>query len=355
MRHAKTTFRLLLAVVAVLPALQAAPAQAASLPPVGPCAVSLTSQPRLAYVSDPADSHTTAWAAQPDGSQPVRIGTGASTATISRDGSTVALVSQRSGSSTLAVVPSNGGSSKTLLHTRGSIDQVTWSETGWLAVVVSGHQLVIFDPTQRVQRTIARAGAIDGVSFMPGCSDRLVYGRANTGLERARVDLYAATVDGAHTQRLTHDGHSLYPQWGPLKIAYSRKKLRRNDLSAYQLWTIGADGRAAHQLTHMHVGEYLWGLTATAWSADGKRLLAEFTGTDTDEAWTVQVPSGRARDLTGKIDHVSGMGLSIDGSTVLVERGSPEDATQAMVATIPFGGGPAHTIVAHGGAPTWNR
>lgn len=334
-------------------------AGAASLPPVGPCAVSLTSEPRLAYVADLTSVHPTAWAALPDGSSPVRLGSGASSATVSHDGSTVAIVTPQSGTgSSLAVVGSHGGPFKTLLHTSasGSIDQVTWSESGWLAVVVNDKQLVVFDPTLQIKRTLARAGSIDGVSFMPGdCSDRLVYGRASSGLESSHVDLYAATVDGAHTQRLTHDGRSLYPQWGPLQIAYSHKQLRRNDLSAYQLWTIGTDGRHAHQLTHVHVGHALWGLTATAWSVDGKRLLAEFVGQDMSEAWTVQVPSGRARDLTGKIDNVVGAGLSTDGSTVLVERGAPDDATQASVATIPFGGGHAHVLVAHGGSPSWNR
>jgi hypothetical protein len=332
-------------------------ANAAGLPPVKPCGVSRASEPRLAYVSDLTSVHPSAWAAHVDGSGPVRLGTDTYSATVSRDGATVAVVTPQSGTgSSLVVVPSHGGRFKTLLQTSGSFDQVTWSDSGWLAVVVNDRQLVAIDPTRGIKRTLARAGSIDGVSFMPGsCSDRLVYGRAASDSLSAPVNLYAATVDGRHTQQLTHDGRSLDPLWGPDRIAYDRERLRRNDAPVYQLWLIGAGGRGARQLTHVHVGTLVSGLTPTAFSDDGRRLLAEFVGQDTSEAWTVQLPSGRARDLTGKVDNVSGAGLSRDGRTVLVQRGSPEDPAHQSVATIPFAGGRARVLVAHGGSPSWNR
>jgi hypothetical protein len=331
-------------------------AQAAGLPPVKPCAVSRTFVPRLAYVTDRASVRPTAWAAHLDASQPVELGRGTYSATVSRDGSTVAVVTPQGASgSSLVVVPSDGGRFKTLLQTRGSLDDVTWSESGWLAVVVDERQIIVFGPSQRVKRTLVRAGGVAGVSFMPGgCSDRLVYGRATANAPNARVDLYAATLDGRHAQRLTRDGRSLDPLWGPAQIAYSHERLRRNDAPVYQLSLIGADGRHARSITHVHVGPLVSGLTPTAWSDDGKRLLAEFVGQDTSEAWTVQVPSGRARDLTGRLDDVSGAGLSGDGRTVLVQRGSPEDAANQSVATIPFGGGPARVLVTHAGSPSWN-
>jgi len=331
-------------------------ADAAGLPPVKPCGISRAFEPRLAYLTDLTSVRPTVWAARPDATHTVRLGSGAYSATVSRDGSTVAVVTPQSASgSSLVVVPSHGGRFKTLLQTSGSFDQVTWSDSGWLAVVVDDRRLVVFDPARRVHRTLARGG-IDGASFMPGaCSDRLVYGRAASDSFTAPVNLYAATLDGKHTQQLTHDGRSLDPLWGPRQIAFDRERLRRNDAPVYQLWLADPDDSHARQLTHLRIGTLVSGLTPTAFSGDGTRLLAEFVGQDTSEAWSVQVPGGRARDLTGRVDNVSGAGLSADGRTVLVQRGSPEDAAHQSIATIPFSGGPAHVLVAHGGSPSWNR
>jgi dipeptidyl aminopeptidase/acylaminoacyl peptidase len=329
-------------------------ASAGRLPAPRPCVVDQPSESRLAYVSDLTSVHPTAWAAQPDGSHPVPLGSGTYSATISPDGISVAIVTPESGSgSALVVVPSDGGRFKTLFETgrNGSIDQVTWSDSGWLAAVVDDRQLVVLDPARHVKRTIARAHAIEGVSFMPGgCSDRLVYGRLASGAPDSSADLYAATLDGKHTQRLTHDGHSAFPVWGPLSIAYAGKL--PSGPTTTQLQLIDPDGRHARRLTHVK-GPGI--LTPTAWSIDGKHLLAEQFHRDGSDAWTVQVPNGAARDLTGKVDDVIGAGLSRDGRTVLVQQGAEDDPGHQSVATIPWRGGAAHVLVAHGGSPSWNR
>ncbi|HZV73468.1 MAG TPA: hypothetical protein VFF79_07115 [Conexibacter sp.] len=117
------------------------------------------------------------------------------------------------------------------------------------------------------------------------------------------------------------------------------------DAPIYQLRVMSPDGSGVRQLTHMRIPRLLSGLTATAWSADGSRLLAEYGGEDTSEAWTVDVRSGRARDLTGRVDGVIGSDLSADRRTVLVQRGSFDDPQHQAVATIPFGGGHATVLV----------
>ena len=48
-------------------------------------------------------------------------------------------------------------------------------------------------------------------------------------------------------------------------------------------------------------------------STDGTRLLAEYVGQDTNETWTVQVPSGRNRQLTVRGVSVTAGGLSGTG------------------------------------------
>jgi hypothetical protein len=330
------------------------PADAAGLPPEPPCASDLISQPRIAWVTDLPSPSSTAWAAKPNGSHRVRLGTGAVSATVSHDGGTVAVVTPKSGNgSSLVLVPSEGGRFKTLLTTgrSGSIGQVTWSDSGWLAAVVNDRQLVVFDPVQRVKRTLARAGEIEGVSFAPGdCSDRLVYGALPSGVSDAASNLYAATVDGTASQRLTYGGGA-FPVWGPRSIAYLAELPL--SLAPAQLWLVDPDGSHVRQLTHVRAGNLL---APTAWSDDGTRLLAgNLGGVRTSEAWAVQVPSGRARDLTGRADDVRGFGLSGDGSTVLVVRGPDDYPARQSIATMPWRGGHMHVLVAHGGLPSWNR
>jgi Tol biopolymer transport system component len=169
----------------------------------------------------------------------------------------------------------------------------------------------------------------------------------------AHVDIYVVGADGSSAHAITHDGRSLYPVWGPTRIAYTHERLRRADAPVYQLRVMRPDGSGVRRLTHLRIPRLLSGLTATAWSADGSRLLAEYGGQDTSEAWTVDVPSGRAHDLTGRFDGVIGVDLSADGRTVLVQRGYFDDPKRQSVATIPFRGGRSTVLVRHGSAPSW--
>jgi hypothetical protein len=97
------------------------------------------------------------------------------------------------------------------------------------------------------------------------------------------------------------------------------------------------------------------GLVPLAFSADGSRLLAQFEGQDTIEAWTVRVPSGRARRLTVRGQSVQAAGLSSDGKTVLIDEGGLDSpASAGRVATMPFSGGLSKLLVAHGSQSSWN-
>ena len=182
---------------------------------------------------------------------------------------------------------------------------------------------------------------------------RIAYARSALPRLLAHVDMYVANADGSGTRRITHDGRSLWPIWGPTQIAFTHERLRRNDAPVYQLRVMRPDGSGVRQLTHLRIPRLLSGLTATAWSADGSRLLAEYGGQDTSEAWAVDVASGRARDLTGRFDGVIGADLSADGTTVLVQRGYFDDPRRQSVATIPFQGGSATILVRRGSAPSW--
>ena len=153
---------------------------------------------------------------------------------------------------------------------------------------------------------------------------------------------------------ITHDGRSLYPVWGPTRIAYTRERLRRNDAPVYQLRVMQPDGSGVRQLTHMSVPRLLSGL-------DGDRLV----GRRQPPARRVRRP-GHERGVDGRRQkrsrarpdrqirrHDRQRTLSPDGSTVLVQRGYFDDPEHQSVATVPFGGGRATVLVRHGSEPSW--
>jgi hypothetical protein len=99
------------------------------------------------------------------------------------------------------------------------------------------------------------------------------------------------------------------------------------------------------------------GLIPVAFSADGSKLLAQFVGQDTSEAWTVRVSSGRVHRLTPKGARLplEAAGISTDGSTLLVNEGGLDGpASEGRVATLPFAGGRSTVLVAHGSQASWN-
>lgn len=341
MRHVCIRFAAALAsAFAVLPLLPSAGASAAT-------------PARIAYVTGLAGAHPQVRVANADGSGARLLGPGLD-ALISPDGAHVAILTPyRRAGTALVVRPADGGDARTLVPATDSLAQWAWSPDGTrIAVVADMKRLLVVDITSGARRVAAR-GQIQGVSFSPDGS-RIAYGRSRGSELDAPMNVWVAPADGSGAPRaITHDGRSLYPIWGPARIAFSHERLRRFDAPVFQLRTMDPDGGNVRQLTHMRVPRLLSGLTATAWSADGRRLLAEYGGQDTSEAWTVDVASGRARDLTGRIDGVIGYGLSADGTTVLVQRGYFDDPRHQSVATLPFGGGSATVLVRHGSAPSW--
>lgn len=306
---------------------------------------------KLVYVTGLAGAHPVVHVANADGGGAIVLGPGAD-ALISPDGASVAILTPytRNGSS-LVVRPAGGGAARVLVARAGELDQLAWSPDGTkLAVVVNGTRLDAIDIASGVRHALAR-GQIQGASFSPDGA-KVVYARSRSASLGAPVNVFVAQADGSGAHALTHDGRSLDPLWGPTRIAYVHERLRRDDAPVYQLRTMRPDGTGVHQLTHMRIPPLVSGLTPTAWSADGTRLLAEYVGQDTSEAWTVDVGTRRVRDLTGRFDGIMGRGLSADGRTVLVQRGYFDDPRQS-IATIPWRGGRATVLVARGAAPSW--
>jgi hypothetical protein len=326
------------------------------------------SSPMLAYVTETARTPATIWTMRTDETQSTRVGPG-DDPLIAPSGQQVAasLFGTGSGAETgpgLAIYWTDGSGRPPLQYfnlAHETVQPLAWSgNLRYVAVDVQSTAvknaaarsgLALVDIGLNSVKMIAH-GQIYGASFKPD-GDELVYARAASQSLSAPVNLYRSKPDGT-TVLLTHDGRSLFPVWGPKAIAYDRERLRRNDAPVYQIWLRPTSGSRSRRLTNVRVRSLVSGLVPLAF-AGGRKLLAQFVGEDTSEAWTVRLPSGRAHRLTVRGRSVQAAGISGDGKTVLVNEGGFEGpASEGRIATMPFAGGLSKVLVAHGSQASWN-
>jgi hypothetical protein len=331
------------------------------------------SETHLAYVTGNGNSPEQVWAAGPGGAPPKLLGDGVQPL-LAPDGKLVAAALGETSSGPALAVYSVAGAPTQTYANKASVFAVplAWSpDSKYLAVatqstaltnVAKQSSLAVIDVETATITTIAH-GIVEGASFAPPGSDvaapgsdMLAYGLASAFKEGAAVNIHISAPDGSGARLFTHDGRSLNPVWGPGGIAYDRERLRHLDFPVYQIWLAPSGGGAARQMTHVKVPALVSGLVPLAFSASGSKLLAEFGGQDTSAAWTVDVASGRARQLTAGEHTLMGAGISQDGTTVLVDEDALErPPSSARIATMPFDGGPLHVLVAHAAQASWNE
>jgi hypothetical protein len=115
-------------------------------------------------------------------------------------------------------------------------------------------------------------------------------------------------------------------------------------------------GGAVRQLTHTKVPPLIFGLSPVAFSANGRRLLAEYGGQDTGYAVTVNPRNGAERKvIPGDMEMgFVGTAISKDGRQVLGVT-SIEAGPGQKIAVVPYGGGTEKVIVANAFEPDWSR
>ncbi len=330
---------------------------------------------RIAYVAGGPSSEPEVWVSGADGASARRLGAG-SAPLIAPDGSLVAASAMPSGSGASS---GSRASALTIYRAPGSLTPRAhgffnaaratalaraWSpDSAYLAVTLSSTDpasdaasgLAVIDARTDTYTIIAH-GTIEGAGFAPGRSDRIVYALAASTSLSATVNIHIATVDGAAQAQITHDGASLNPVWGSAEIAFDHERLRRSAAPAYQLFSMRPDGGARSALTGLKSPPALIdGLVPIAFSDDGTRLLAEYEGQDTSQAWTIAVAGHIARKLQVGGHSVAGAAISRDGKTVLVDDGGfLYPPGHGAVRSLSFNGGRAHVLVAHGSQPSWD-
>jgi hypothetical protein len=319
-------------------------------------AVALLVVPRaeaaLVYVKDPGQLDSHVWVARDDGTQPRRIGSGHSP-TVSSDGRWVAWVKSGSPDQVMLRLADRSRKARVVARSR-FVGELQFSPDAKSLAFVLGRRLFVYDIRERTEAQAA-SGSIRGFSFSPD-SGAIVFGTAgrNDAID-APSDLYYVTLAERVRRRITRDRKSLNPLWGPSGIVHDRMNAREGDAPSYNVFSIQPDGGSLRRITSLRIPSLVSGLVPLELSADGKRLLANFIGQDTQVAFRVNTETGKAKALDDDFENgLVGFDLTADGRTVLGHTGGPDPTARHNVVTIPYGGGEPKMLVRRAGFPDWS-
>lgn len=299
------------------------------------------------------------WIAGDDGSNPRKLvdEERAFEPHISPDGQTVVFggIPGPSRNSFLMKVPAAGGTATTLMGAAASGLNFAWSPDSKTITTVVGSRLLSVDVASGAVRTITSAhfgqDTFRGVRFSPS-GERIVYSRITRlhGDKAPSTDVFTARLTGGPPTQITHGGTSSYPVWGPAtSIVFERQRKPTRGVTHRDLYTVRPDGGGLRRLTDMDLTWLQYGLHAVDWSADGKRLLAEFEfrAGGKDYVATVNPATGRVHPIDPRHSFI-GVRLSKDGRTILA------DSNRGIV-SYPYAGGHAVRLGPIDGEPDWNR
>jgi len=316
----------------------------------------------LVYERDFRTSNPTVWVARDDGTGAHRLAFGGGPG-ISPDGRLVAYMS----GGALMLVRATGGRARVLL--RGDVGPLGFSPTGkQLAAILQipttrtnpgSDTFITIDLGRGRVHRIATAGVPElwQMGFSPD-GTQVTY----TGVPSANVtryDIYRAPATGGRPVRLTYGGASMWSVWGPSWIAFMRQGAPSplDRIPKENLYLIKPTGKGLRRLTHVTIGKDQFGFVPLAWSANGRRLIAEFRGIGFSYIVTVDPRTGAVNYVgrpTAGNRGISGAGLSRDGTTILGVR---QDATGSIdtVVCLPYQGGQPRVLARNAIDPSWSR
>lgn len=327
-------------------------------------------QATIAFVRKPL--HPQVWVANDNGKQAHMLLAG-SNPHISPDGQIVALMSGGFASNRppeLVLAPADRSAPPSVLAKGWRNPYIfAWSPDSKSVVAVFGpelgkQRLVLIDTVTGAQRTIAK-GFFNGVSFDPE-GGALAYGMAPSEKYPPNSDIYSFEIPVPGRQyvqapqfnhRLTHNHSSLEPVWGPNGQIVFVKQLgakKRKYGPKNELYLMNTAGKQVRQLTHTKVSPLAIGLTPTAFSPSGNRLLAQFGGQDLTYAVAVNPKTGAQRPLVEATEMgFVGSGFTADGRHVIGTDGGFAGMSRTNVATVPFPHGKPKVLAKNAFEPSW--
>ena len=314
-------------------------------------------QAKLVYVKEAGTATPVVYTSKDNGKDPRRLGIGRAP-TISPNGGWVAFVTVPMGQSdmdTVVLQKLKAGSQRLVMRSK-SIDSLRFSpDSKMLAAIAGGERVRVYD-VAKDQLHVAAVGNLRGFSFSPD-STPIVTAWPRSPIWGEERPLHGAG-DGRQGDADHREPQCALPRWGPDQIVFDRFKKREGEAPAYNLWTIAAtDPGPLQRLTDLTIPPLANGLVPLEQSADGKRLLAAFTGQDVEVGFTVAMANGTTRALSQDFETGTvGFDLSKDGSTILAHTGGPDPGNAHDVVTVPYKrGGETKVIVEDAAYPDWNR
>lgn len=301
---------------------------------------------RLVYVKGATGAAARVWIADGNGAHP-RLLTRGFSPVLSPDGRSVAFARAHG----IYLVSSDGTRERRLTSRR--LRPQAWSPDGKTLVAATATTLAVVERRTGRLRVIAR-GSLYGFDFAPS-GDQLVYSRAPQrtaeGICGDQFDLYVVPLRGGKPVRITHDGLSAFPAWGPSRIAFSRfpPGVTIADCSAPGIWTIKPDGSGLQPVIARAPDEIAslgyYGLLPVAWLTKDELLV----GVRSDAGNQAGVLDTRNRRLRRFGDYVAEP--SRDGRFIV---GSGGDQTISVTITRTQDGRRVFAVQ-DACCPDWNR
>jgi hypothetical protein len=246
----------------------------------------------------------------------------------------------------------SSGAGKTLMKGWREPFVTVWSPNSEYVLAERGgeigiRKLVLITVATGAQKVLA-SGYFSGFSFDPEGKE-IVYAKSNVEKFPPHSDVFRVPVAGGKAVALTHDHLSMYPVWGPSgKIVFVKlvEGNKRKYAPKNELYLMNPQGQQVKRLTHTKVDELLQGLFPTAWSGNGKTILAQFGGQDTTYAVAVDAQSGAQKPVLEATEQgLEGSAISFDGRTVFGSDGGFEPGPQRTVVSVT--GGKSKVLAAH--------
>ena len=204
----------------------------------------------------------------------------------------------------LYLVPASGGTARPLAR---RADSPQWAPTSDRIVAsrsVTSRETALVSVDAEGSREVELVrGVFYGWSISPS-GDEVVYARAGASSpERftgAHIDLFVIGIEGGEPRRLTDDGRSGFPVWGPDTIAFARL-LPYRGWGRHEIWRIEPDGEGRRPVTgrlpKRLLGSGITGLIPVAWSSDGRALVASWANEFGGPPYAVDPQTGAIRKI----------------------------------------------------------
>jgi hypothetical protein len=313
---------------------------------------------KLVYVKNPGGVEPVVYVATDTGKDPRRLGIGRAP-TISPDGQWVAFVTVPTGGprmDTVVLQRLEAGAQRLVMRSQ-AIDSLRFSpDSSKLGAIAAGKRVRVYD-IEDDSLHVAAEGEIRGYSFSPD-SGGIVVGKAEGEKFQAPSDLYIGpALGGKKLAQITDFGRAMNPVWGPKEIVFDRFRRRKGDAPAFNLWALDpADDAALRRLTKLTIPPLVSGLVPLEFSANARRLLAVFTGQNTEVGVTVSTRTGKTRALSRDFETgIVGFDLSADGTEILAHTGGWDPQAAHDVISVPYRGGEPKVLVEDAAYPDWNR